>query len=392
MNRYSLNCVDDTQFNEYLFIGASFRTFCTVNPAVFLKEGVFFLKIYGDKIIFETCDSHFVAKFGLTEATDMVLNFLVHNRHPFIFDTYQLADFFKISRYELFTQVKNCDNSYTCHTIKKKNGGSRKIEAPDERLKFMQRRILDRILSVYPVSEYATAYRTGYNISNNASPHCGKKYLLKLDLYDFFGSITFYQVYNNVFNTKYFSLQTGAMLTKLCCRNEHLPQGASTSPAISNIVMRGFDNVMGLWCRERNISYTRYCDDITFSANEPLYIAYTKACSLLEEAGFVPNPKKTHFITNASRQTVTGLTVNEKVSVCSAYKRQLRQEIYYALKKGVADSIMFSGKKEFIINGEPDCNRYIMHLAGKIRYILQIEPENAYFKKALSDLKEFFSV
>ena len=149
-----------------------------------------------------------------------------------------------------------------------------------------------------------------------------KKNLLKLDITDFFGSISFEQVLCAAFNTRYVSKQVGFLLTSLCCKNDALPQGSPTSPALSNIVMRRFDDQIGRWCNQRQITYTRYCDDMTFSADRPLYGVYKKVKTMLREMGFELNESKTHFISNADRQTVTGLVVNEKLSIPSSYKRK----------------------------------------------------------------------
>ena len=107
-----------------------------------------------------------------------------------------------------------------------------------------------------------------------------------------------------------------------------LPQGAPTSPTISNIIMKDFDNAVGQWCEENKISYTRYCDDLTFSADIPLQNLHFKVCDMLNRWGFEVNESKTKFISNASCQRVTGLTVNEKVTIPKEYKRNLRQEIH----------------------------------------------------------------
>ena len=90
--------------------------------------------------------------------------------------------------------------------------------------------------------------------------------------------------------------------------------------------MRNFDNNIGKWCAARGIAYTRYCDDMTFSSDRPLFAVYQKAKSMLEAMGFELNERKTRFVTRANRQSVTGLTVNEKVSVSGDYKRGRRQE------------------------------------------------------------------
>ncbi len=338
--------------------------------------------IKNDTVHFEKHDAHFIRKFGRENAAEMVLDFKSVSELPFIYDTYQLAHFLSIERKELFYLCRHINRHYRTITIKKKSGADRILHAPDARLKAIQKTILTQMLSKLPVSEYATAYHVGSRLYDNALPHCGKRYLLKIDISDFFGSILFYRIYINAFNTRIFPKQIGAMLTTLCCLDDVLPQGASTSPALSNIVMKQFDDYIGLWCNRRSIAYTRYCDDMTFSSDKPLYAVYRKVKAVLEDMGFELNENKTVFITNANRQSVTGLTVNEKVSVSPDYKRTLRQEVYYALKYGFENAILYADRKEFITYGNADVKRYFNHLFGRVNYILQIEPHNSYFIEA----------
>ena len=341
--------------------------------------------ISDNEVIFTKSDMNFVSKFGIEEAADMVLEYKSRNKLPFIYDTHQLASFFMLKRRDLFRVSRNCNDMYRLITIKKKNGNDRIINAPNNFLKTIQFLILCNILRKFSISKYATAYHKGATLLKNASPHCNKKYLLKLDLSDFFSSITFMQVYSSAFNTHYFPKQIGVMLTELCCLDDVLPQGAPTSPALSNIVMKSFDDTIGDWAKNNGISYTRYCDDITFSSDKPLYKAYIKAKSMLEKRGFTLNEKKTHFVTNASRQTVTGLTVNETPKVSREYKRKLRQEIYFALKNGIQDCIEYTKKDITPIS-------YINMLLGKTSFILQVEPENAYFSHAKEKLEKVYDI
>ena len=154
--------------------------------------------------------------------------------------------------------------------------------------------------------------------------------------------------------------------------------------------MRRFDDQIGRWCNQRQITYTRSCDDMTFSADRPLYGVYKKVKTMLREMGFVLNESKTHFISNADRQTVTGLVVNEKLSIPSSYKRSLRQEIYYTLKFGIEDSIVHGNRLNFLEDGQPiRCPTYMTHLIGSVQYVLQIEPENRWFLNAKQKLLDY---
>ena len=154
--------------------------------------------------------------------------------------------------------------------------------------------------------------------------------------------------------------------------------------------MRRFDDQIVRWCNQRQITYTRYCDDMTFSADRPLYGVYKKVKTMLREMGFELNESKTHFISNADRQTVTGLVVNEKLSIPSSYKRSLRQEIYYTLKFGIEDSIVHGNRLNFLEDGQPiRCPTYMTHLIGSVQYVLQIEPENRWFLNAKQKLLDY---
>ena len=235
------------------------------------------MKIDTDSVTFESQDMAFAKKFGLLKAAEMVLDYHAeHPTMPFLYDAEQLAGFLGISRGELNDIVNHIQKEYKEARIPKKDGTYRKLCGPSFRLRFCQGPIKEKILPQLPVSKFATAYQKGSTIRGNAEPHIGKKFLLKLDITDFFGSITFEQVQRTAFNTRYVSRQVGYLLTSLCCKDDSLPQGASTSPALSNIVMYRFDNYIGHWCSQRQIAYTRYCDDMTFSADRPLYGVYKR--------------------------------------------------------------------------------------------------------------------
>lgn len=348
------------------------------------------MKLNRFTVSFDPWDMAFVAKHGVWKATRLVRRHYKEHTIPFIHDTHQLAAALAVPRGQLFSLARDPKPHYRLHTLRKKNGGTRTIHAPAPDLKYTQRQIAKRLLAHMPVSPFATAYTAGKSLRDNAAPHVGHRYLLKMDITDFFGSITHFQVISAAFNSRLYPPQVGAMLAALCCRDGVLPQGAPTSPALSNIVMKSFDDVLGHWCAQKGITYTRYCDDLTFSADVPLYAVYLKATDMLCRRGFAVNESKTVFVTNASAQRVTGLTVNEKVAIPREYKQRLRQEVYYALRFGLADSLMRGNKQEYILCGRPDVRRYYNHLNGQMQYVLQIEPQNQWFATACAELRERF--
>lgn len=179
----------------------------------------------------------------------------------------------------LFAISNSISKHYRKVGIPKRSGGFRELSVPDEILKNIQRKIADVVLSRMEISRYATAYHFGSSVQKNATPHVGRPKILKLDVKHFFDSITYSCVKDKCFPAERFSEPCRILLTMLCYHGDTLPQGAPTSPMISNIVMKDFDEIVGAFCRERNISYTRYCDDMIFSgefvASE--VIAFVKA-------------------------------------------------------------------------------------------------------------------
>lgn len=350
------------------------------------------MKLNKFTVSFDEADMYFLKKYGLFKATNMVRKHHEKFDVPFINDTYQLAAVLHDLNRNVFKTIRSINKHYKKIILSKRNGDKRIIYAPNSHLKFYQRNILEKILYKIPISKFATAYIPGKTLKDNATPHIKHKYLLKMDITDFFGSITYLQVISSAFNSKMYPPQIGAILTSLCCKDDVLPQGAPTSPALSNIVMKNFDDILGNWCKDRNIYYTRYCDDLTFSADIPIFDSVeSKVCAMLCRWGFEVNESKTKYITNASCQKVTGLTVNEKVSIPSEYKRKLRQEVYYAIKFGIADSIVKTRNMDYWKTEIADAEGYYEHLRGKINYILQIEPQNKWFSKALVKLQEKYN-
>lgn len=278
----------------------------------------------------------------------------------------------------LYTISNNSEKFYTPKYINKKDGTKREILVPKPILKSIQKNILNNVLYGLSVSKYACAYIPNKTLKDNANPHTNKKVILKLDIKDFFPSITFENIYNALSNS-IFPKEIKVLLVKLCTYYNYLPQGSPTSPYLSNLILKNFDNYIGKYCEEREISYTRYCDDLTFSGNFNVNKLKNKVQAYLEELGFNLNDKKTKVIRNNTRQKVTGVVVNKKLNIVKEYKRKIRQELYYIEKYGLENVCKFLHKEK---------ESYLNSLRGRINYCLQITSHNEELENYLKILKE----
>ena len=203
-----------------------------------------------------------------------------------------------------------------------------------------------------------------------------KIFKLILDIHDFFGSITFPMVLGYGFPAAYFPEEVRVLLASLCCCRQRLPQGAPTSPALSNLVMKHFDEAMAAWCGPQNIAYTRYCDDMTFSGDLNPGAVIGRVRGFLETMGMELNHSKTAVCSQFSRQTVTGITVNQVCQLPREDRRKLRQEVYLCLRYGTGES------------RPADSVRRLEQILGKVSYLLQVRPDDRWFLEQREALKE----
>ncbi|MBR4461253.1 MAG: RNA-directed DNA polymerase [Erysipelotrichaceae bacterium] len=268
----------------------------------------------------------------------------------------------------LYGLSNNINAHYHSRIIKKSNGGDRVLSVPDFILVKVQNQINDVILSRMPVSVYSKAYSAGDSPLGNAAPHLRNDTVIKLDIRQFFDHVTYPLVKEKVFRKELFSESNRILLSLLCMYNESLPQGAPTSPAISNILLYDFDNRIGEWCRQRNIIYTRYCDDMTFSGDfenwDPIDII-RKVKLELKQYGLFINGRKTKILHNGQRKKITGIVVNDKPNVSIDYRKKIRQEMHYIRKYGLKNHIRKTGcdKSEM---------EYLRSLLGRINYVLSV--------------------
>lgn len=272
----------------------------------------------------------------------------------------------------LFAVSNSITKHYKRVTVPRRNGAPRELLCPDAPLKEIQRRILTVLLPEIPISPYATAYRPGLSTLSAAEPHIGREMLLRLDIRGFFDSIKYIQVKERVFSADRFSEKCRVLLSMLCYCRDKLPQGAPTSPAISNIIMRENDLTIGAFCRDRGIRYTRYCDDMTFSGSFDKGELISFVDGVLRRDGFILNREKTRFSTSGKRQSVLGIVTNTRAAVPKEYKKRIRAELYFIKKYGVCSHIERAGLDE-------SPSEYLANLLGRTSYVLHIEPNNKEF-------------
>jgi RNA-directed DNA polymerase len=217
--------------------------------------------------------------------------------------------------------------------VPKRSGGTRRIAEPGRPLKRVQRLLLRRLLGKLRAHPAAHGFERGRSIVTNAQPHAKRSVLLRLDLEDFFGSTKAARV-ESYFRSIDWNAEAAALLTRLCTHRGSLPQGAPTSPRLSNLVNFRLDARLAALARSCGANYTRYADDLTFSFPEDRpesYRALLRAVkSIVAEEGYrLHTRRKLRISRSHERQIVTGLVVNERVSLPRRTRRWLRAVEHY---------------------------------------------------------------
>ena len=311
---------------------------------------------------------------------------------------------FDSSMYHPFTEKQlnfYCNPNHTFHRyrqfkIKKKSGGFRQITAPRTQTFMMMLSAVNELFrSIYTPSEYAMGFTDGRSVVTNASVHIGMNYVFNIDLKDFFPSIQQARVWGRLRVLPFrFPDSIANLLAGLCCMKETredtegnktdvyvLPQGAPTSPIITNMICDKLDYYLSRLAKRFNMNYTRYADDITFSSMHYVYRKEGKFMLELEriirEQGFTINESKTRLQKRGTRQEVTGIIVSDKLNVTQKYVRDIRNILYMWDRYGynVAYGKFFPKYKEekgHIKKGNPDLVNVI---DGKLMYLKMVKGE-----------------
>ncbi|UBM61323.1 reverse transcriptase family protein [Candidatus Sulfidibacterium hydrothermale] len=296
---------------------------------------------------------------------------LFANKVPVIYNTSHLSVLVGYNKRYLKRAVVYTPYFYRDFQIKKKNGKFRKISEPLPSLKEIQTWILENILSNIPISPFAKAYKKNTSIIENLRFHVNQPKVFTLDLENFFPSIKTDSIESIFLNVGYSKILSNLM-AKLCTRDNSLPQGAPTSPYLSNIFFKPVDDIISRYCIDNKIRYTRYADDLSFSGDFDENSLMEFVSNVISELNLTINKNKTRLMTPNMRQTVTGIVVNKKTQVVFHKRNNLRKDIYYIKKYGLHNHMKFRNIKQ---------SNYLEHLLGKVNFVLQLNPNDIEFKR-----------
>ena len=281
-------------------------------------------------------------------------------------------------------------------------GGQKKrvISAPDRRLKMLQTKIASSLASIYRQRNPIHGFVDGRSVKTNATAHLRSKFVLNLDIEGFFMAITEGRV-SGLMGALGVDGRVAEILARICCNEGVLPQGAPSSPVISNMICFRMDKELQTIAKESRCIYTRYADDITFSSYQPLTLLFEGPPPLagnfppdllkdrlrgaFRSNGFAINPQKIHYADKHSRRTVTGLKINEFVNVDRKYVRNTRAALFVTETRGaaVAQKILKDkyGREATLAS----------HLRGRISWVGHIKgPSDPIFRGLASRYNKLF--
>lgn len=306
-----------------------------------------------------------------------------------------LADWLEVPLGQLAWLVRRFDESrrppdvktahYHFRWVAKRSGGQRLIEIPKARLRLIQRKILREILDRIAPHSAAHGFITGRSIRTNAEPHTGKRVLLKFDLENFYPAVTYSRVVA-IFRDLGYSREAALWLAQLTTStlpyelvrqrdqqkllqpylSRHLPQGASTSPALANLSAFALDLRLSGLARSFGATYTRYADDLTFSGDEKflrsLAVFIPLVTQIVRSERFRVNRKKRRVLRSNQRQKVTGVVVNERANISRRDYDRLKATLVNCIRRGPSTQ-----------NHERHAD-FASHLRGRIAHVQHLNP------------------
>ncbi|MCO6044239.1 reverse transcriptase family protein [Aeoliella sp. ICT_H6.2] len=330
-------------------------------------------------------------------------------RLPNLQDDFDLADWFRLplSRLAWYADCRNVERTthseqlrhYRYRLLAKRFGQVRLIESPKPRLKTLQRAALEEIVGKVPPHRAAHGFRRGHSIKTNALLHVGQRVVIRMDLEDFFPSITVARV-RGVFRGMGYPRDVATLLAGLCTNaapssvwlaattgdrlafNQasqysapHLPQGAPTSPALANLVAYRLDCRLAGLAAALDCNYTRYADDLVFSGDDHLARRAKRFCTHVAatamDEGFQLNFRKTRIMRASQRQQVAGVVVNSHPNVSRSEFDRLKATLTNCARHGPASQNR---------DGHP---HWQQHLAGRVAHFEMLNPARGAKLRAL---------
>lgn len=310
-----------------------------------------------------------------------------------------LSQFLSTPQQEIFNLTnKLSDNrKYFRFSIPKKSGSVREINAPIPLLKEIQRKILGKLNCLYEPLNTVHGFVSKYenengeiivkNIVTNAQAHVRKRFVLNIDLENFFPTFDQKRVFGLFVNQYSINPKISWYLTKLTCTENGLPQGAPTSPVIANMFCSRLDRRLKKLSIANNMTYTRYADDLTFSTRKAKFPENfeKEVYEIIVDEGLKVNTKKTRLLVRENRLEVTGLLVNKKTNVHRKYIRNLRAIFHKIEKYGIKHV-----ETEFY-NKYKGKSQFRNYLRGRIEFVGQVRgKEDSIYQKYLQMYYDFF--
>lgn len=304
---------------------------------------------------------------------------LIRKDLPPIFDLKHLGALLGLKVDFLSAAIYSAESFYRNFEIPKRSGGQRQITAPYPSLKYVQKWIYRNILSKIKVHGCVHGFVDHRSILTNAKVHIGQQCLLKLDLKDFFPSISMDWVVQ-VFKTMGYETQVAFSLASLCCYQGSLPQGSPASPAISNIVAMHLDRRLYRLAKKFKLNYSRYADDIAFSGERicPKFITYVN--DIIEDCGFSVNRSKIRLYKEHGNKILTGVSLSTgQPRIPRDYRRRLQKDLHYIDKYGIKGHMMHNKIRD---------PRYLESIIGRLGFWLMIEPDNTFAQGMMVKFRE----
>ena len=303
---------------------------------------------------------------------------------------------FTMKHISYYCNPNNAFHRYRQFKVKKKSGGFRLITTPRNRSFVMVLSAVNELLkSMYTPSDYAMGFTEGRSVVSNASVHKGQNYVFNIDLKDFFPSIEQPRVWKRLQLAPFsFPEKIASLIAGLCSMKEILtddtrkqtacyvlPQGAPTSPIITNMICDTLDRRLAGLAKRFGLHYSRYADDITFSSMHHVYQKdgeFRKELRrIISDQHFIINENKTRLQKKGARQEVTGIIVSDKLNVTQKYVRDIHNVLYIWDRYGYASAMAkfvpkYKNEKGHVKKGNPNLVNVI---DGKLMYLKMVKGE-----------------